>query len=159
MLTRTTFLRLQKTFYSHITQCSNKAQVELIVPSVTHNVAGDLGNFAQFTGQEAQVKTEAGAAYYGKFDCLYMRTIPDETRDKEGIDHDVKSLIYISPLQLHEKWGFYSLLVPETNYGVNLRANLFDDEQHILQIVDREPLQFDGQTISLAVELRIGDSV
>lgn len=146
MLTLSDYTRLQRIFFNNVVNCKNPVSVLIQVPTIS-----STGTFTDFTGDSGRDGFDTELT----LKCLYKRSISDKDRAKYGIDEDIDSLVYISPLELKDKYA--SLTLPDAIFKTKQKAKvtLFDKVYRIKQIVENEPFLMEGTYTNISYELRL----
>ena len=146
MLTRSRFLALQENYYTQV--CSGNSFITVIFPKIT-----PISSFTNFTGDsDRDLQTNKL-----KLHCLYHKSISDNERSKYGIAKEVKSRVYISPLELQKLTGSQKF-DDSIMAAPNLILCDFQGEQfEVFQLIEQESQVYGDEQISLAIELRLKD--
>jgi hypothetical protein len=89
--------------------------------------------------------------------CLYDKTISDRDRDKYGIGEDITARVYISPLELKVKTNEYRFAPAIMAASAAILVNFQGEQFEVAQIIELEKQIYDGEELSLAIELRLKD--
>jgi len=149
---RARYEKMQKLFFSKVTESSNPSKVRLTFKEVTHDTA-----FSSFTGDGTRTTkldaNEAEKSYL--LSCFYMRNVTDKQREKYGIDQDINTVIYISPLEMKRVMGTDTFPVEVRNSYSQIELSFFGKVEEIDSIIELEPLEMDGGIMCIAYQINV----
>lgn len=145
MITKTKYLQLQALFFSRVTSGLNPSKVVFEFISVAH-----ANDFEEFTGDGTRTATLEIS-----LGCFYMRNISDKQREKMGIRQEVTDVIYISPLELQQKYGNTKLPGHIRNSYSQFSVSFLDKHYEIDSIIDLEPMHLGNEETCIAYQLNL----
>ena len=145
MISQGRFLQLQELFFKKVTLCCNPSTVTFKFIKIT-----STGKYTDFTG-DSQREVEK----YVVLKCFYMRNISDKQREKFGVKEEVTDIVYISPIELKNKYG--SMTFPDyvrKSYS-QIAVEFLGKHYEIDSIRDLEPMHNGKEYICLAYQVNL----
>lgn len=145
MLPAGKFAELQKLFFCKVTSGCNVSSIDI------NYIKVESGNsFTRFTG-DGKRSVEKTV----NLKCFYKRNISDKDREKMGVNQDVTTVVYISPLDLKNKTGSPVFSQNVLNSYAGVLVEFIGKIYEIESIIDLEPM-FDGKEwVCLAYQLNL----
>lgn len=149
MISASRFAQLQGIFYRKVTSCCNPSEVTLKFIKVN-----STGRYTDFTGDSDR---EAEQSYTLK--CFYMRALNDKQRENVGVTQEVTDIVYISPIELEQKYG--SKVFPERvmNSYAEMVAEFLGKHYEIMNIQALEPMFNGKEYICLCYQLNLRNTL
>lgn len=148
MVSAEKFAKLQRLFFQKVTSGCNVSTVDLKFIETSSESA-----LTKFTGDgKRTVKKSVNLK------CFYKRNISDKDREKMGVNQEVTSIVYISPLDLKAKTGSMSFDDDITKSYSGIMVEFIGKLYQIESIIDLEPM-FDGKEwVCLAYQINLKNS-
>lgn len=148
MISPAKFAKLQNLFFRRVTTCCNPATVTLKFIGLT-----STGDYTDFTGDsERAVESEIVLR------CFYNRNITDKMRENTGVAEDVTTIIYVSPLELKNKYGHIKFPDYVRKSYSQISVEFLGEHHEIESIRDLEPMHNGKEYICLAYQINLKDS-
>ena len=101
LVSRAKFFSYQRVFYSKIMATPYKIQLEIsTVKAVPQPEEFSMDAFVGDSPRESK---------FYEFRCLYEKEISNRTREKYGLPKEVNGVVYLSPIQLMQKFGDFHI--------------------------------------------------
>lgn len=148
MITPSKFAQLQKLFFNKVTKCCNPSSVTFSFIKLTSE-----GGFADFTGDSSRsIDKEVSLR------CFYDRNLSDKSREKYGVSSEVTTIVFISPLELKQKYG--DIKFPDyvrTSFS-QISVTFLGKHYEIENIIDLEPMHNGKEWMCLAYQVNLMNS-
>ena len=145
MISPATFARLQAMFFSKVTSCCNPATVTLKFIELT-----STGRITDFTGDSVRTVGQEVV-----LNCFYKRNISDKDRENSGVSEDVNTMLYISPLELKNKFGFFNFPAHVRKSYSQIEVEFLGEILEIESIRDLEPQHNGEEYTCLAYQINL----
>lgn len=148
MINTLKFKKLQKLFFKQVTSSCNPTTVTLKFIKLT-----STGDYTDFTGDSGrEVDKEVVLS------CFYTRSLSNKQRDKFGVSEDVTTILYISPIELKNKFGSDTLPEYVRRSYSQIAIEFLGKHHEIDSIKDLEPMQSDTGYVCLAYQINLKET-
>ena len=145
MISQARFSALQELFFKKVTQCCNPSTVTLKFIKVI-----STGKYTDFTG-DSQREVEKEIV----LKCFYMRNISDKQREKAGVNESVTDILYISPIELKNKYGSSTFPNYVRKSYSQMSVEFLGEHYEIDSIRDLEPMHNGKEYVCLAYQINL----
>lgn len=149
MISRSKYEEIQRCYYNHINRTTFKTFCTINYISLNHS--NNLESF--FADGDRAIAEKDGVSQTFNIQCLYNRNITEKQREKEGIDQEVDTVLYISPLELELKTGSIDFpdYVRKSYSQITIQA--FELVYKVTNIYEMEPLEVHGGRMCIAYRI------